>query len=38
MFKKILLPTDGSEGVMKAINVAVGIALEFDAGIHVLTE
>ena len=37
MFKNILLPTDGSEGVMKAINVAVGIALEFKASIHVLT-
>jgi nucleotide-binding universal stress UspA family protein len=37
MFKKILLPTDGSQGVSKAINVAVGMATEFDAEVHVLT-
>jgi nucleotide-binding universal stress UspA family protein len=37
MFKHILLPTDGSQGVTKAINVAVGMALEFQAGIQILT-
>ncbi len=37
MFKKILLPTDGSQGVTKAINLAVGMAIEFNAEIHVLT-
>lgn len=36
MFKKILLPTDGSKGVEKAINCATTIALEFEAKIYVL--
>jgi len=36
MFKNLLLPTDGSHGVMNALNCAVGIALKFDAKIHVL--
>jgi nucleotide-binding universal stress UspA family protein len=37
MFKKILLPTDGSQGVTKAINLAVGMAIEFEAEVHILT-
>lgn len=36
MFKDILLPTDGSQGVGEAINCAVAIAKKFDASIHVL--
>ncbi len=36
MFKKILLPTDGSKGVEKAINCATTLALEFNAKIFVL--
>lgn len=36
MFKKILLPTDGSKGVEKAINCATTVALEFSAKIYVL--
>lgn len=36
MFKNLLLPTDGSQGVMKAINCAVGIGLKFDAKVHIL--
>lgn len=36
MFKNILLPTDGSKGVIKALNCAVAIALQFGAKIHVL--
>lgn len=36
MFKEILLPTDGSTGVKKAIESAVAIARVFDARIHVL--
>ena len=36
MFKEILLPTDGSEGVSDAINCAVAMAKTFHARIHVL--
>ena len=36
MFKDILLPTDGSQGVEEAINCAVALAKKFDAKIHVL--
>ncbi len=36
MFKDILLPTDGSQGVDEAINCAVALAKRFDARIHVL--
>ncbi|MCS6903004.1 MAG: universal stress protein [Candidatus Bipolaricaulota bacterium] len=36
MFKRILLPTDGSRGVEKAINCATTIALEFDSKIYLL--
>lgn len=36
MFKKILVPTDGSRGVEKAINCATTIALAFDAKIYLL--
>jgi nucleotide-binding universal stress UspA family protein len=36
MFRKILLPTDGSKGVEKAINCATTLALEFNAKIYVL--
>lgn len=36
MFKEILLPTDGSQGVEEAINCAVSIARKYDARIHVL--
>lgn len=36
MFKDILLPTDGSQGVGEAINCAVALAKKFDAKIHVL--
>ncbi|MEM4531199.1 MAG: universal stress protein [Thermofilaceae archaeon] len=37
MFKKILLPTDGSQGVEKAIECAAAIAEKFSAEIHVLS-
>ncbi len=36
MFKRILVPTDGSRGVEKAINCATAIALAFDAKVYVL--
>jgi nucleotide-binding universal stress UspA family protein len=36
MFKDILLPTDGSQGVEEAINCAIAIAKKFDSRIHVL--
>lgn len=36
MFKRILVPTDGSRGVEKAINCATTIALAFDAKIYVI--
>lgn len=36
MFKNILLPTDGSQGVARALDCAVAIALKFGAKIHVL--
>ncbi len=36
MFKKILVPTDGSRGVEKAINCATAIALAFDAKVYLL--
>lgn len=36
MFKRILVPTDGSRGVEKAINCATALALAFNAKIYVL--
>lgn len=36
MFGEILLPTDGSEGVGRAIDATVAMAEKFDARIHVL--
>ncbi len=36
MFRQILLPTDGSEGVGRAIDAAVSVAEAFDARIHVI--
>jgi len=36
MFRNLLLPTDGSQGVTRAMNCAVAIALKFNAKIHVL--
>ena len=36
MIREILLPTDGSDGVIDAMNCAVGVAKAFDARLHVL--
>ncbi|MCS6936205.1 MAG: universal stress protein [Candidatus Bipolaricaulota bacterium] len=36
MFKRILVPTDGSRGVEKAVNCATTIALAFDSKIYLL--
>lgn len=36
MFKRILVPTDGSRGVEKAVNCATAIALAFDAKVYLL--
>lgn len=36
MFKKILVPTDGSRGVEKAVNCATTIALAFEAKVYLL--
>ncbi len=36
MFKKILLPTDGSQGVARAMNCATTMALAFEAKIFLL--
>lgn len=36
MFKRILVPTDGSRGVEKAMNCAIAIALAFDAKVYLL--
>jgi len=36
MFRQIVLPTDGSEGVGQAIQAAVAVAEKFDARVHVL--
>jgi nucleotide-binding universal stress UspA family protein len=36
MFKKILVPTDGSRGVEKAINCATTMALAFDAKVYLI--
>jgi nucleotide-binding universal stress UspA family protein len=36
MFKRILVPTDGSRGVEKAINCATTIALAFESKIYLL--
>lgn len=36
MFKKILLPTDGSQGVARALNCATTMALAFDSKIFLL--
>lgn len=37
MFKKILIPTDGSEQANKALNLACKIALENDSQINILS-
>lgn len=36
MFKKILIPTDGSRGVEKAVACAIAIAEKFASDVHVL--
>ncbi|HDL85131.1 MAG TPA: universal stress protein [Candidatus Acetothermia bacterium] len=36
MFDKILIPTDGSQGVEKAIEYAVAIAEKFTSTVHIL--
>lgn len=36
LFKEILVPTDGSEGVTDAINCAVAMAKTFNCRIHIL--
>lgn len=36
MFKKILVPTDGSRGVEKAVNCATTMALAFEAKVYLL--
>ncbi len=37
MFERILIATDGSESVSRAVRVALDLADRFDASIHVLT-
>ncbi len=36
MYSDILVPTDGSEGALRAAEEAIGLAREYDATIHVL--
>lgn len=36
MFKKILVPTDGSRGVERAVNCATTVALAFEAKVYLL--
>ncbi len=36
MYRTILVPTDGSEGVTAAVEQAVGLAEQFDATVHAL--
>ncbi len=36
MFKEILLPTDGSKGVERAVRCAAAVARKFEARVHVL--
>ena len=36
MYDRILIPTDGSEGSIRAVNRGLGVAKSFDADVHVL--